>query len=160
MKIERTRVPGVLIFTPDVYKDDRGYFKETVNPFYQFKPVQGNMSVSHKGVIRGLHFQKNTAKLVWVAKGSIYDLALNPETGEWVGETLTADNHKQLLVPANFAHGFQALEDDTIVCYLMDQYYNPKTEGGFNPLVPTIEWPEADFHLSDKDASAAQYPGE
>lgn len=155
MKIERTKVPGIVIFTPDVYGDYRGYFKETLNKYMNFTPVQANQSISEKGVIRGLHYQKFTAKLVWVAKGSIYDVAVDPETGHWVGETLTADNHKQLLVPADFLHGFQALEDDTVVCYLMDQPYNQKTEGGYRP--DYVEWPLKDQIISDKDKSADQF---
>jgi len=152
MNITRTKLPGVMVFTPDVYEDDRGYFKETLNKYQLFKPVQANQSISKKGVIRGLHYQKDTAKLVWVARGSIYDVAVDPETGETVEIELTADNHKQLFVPANFAHGFQALEDDTVVCYLMDKPYNQRTEGGYNPRY--IDWPLADQIVSDKDAKA------
>lgn len=152
MLIERTKVPGVIILTPDVYKDDRGYFKETLNKYMNFIPVQANQSISSKGVIRGLHYQSHTAKLVWVAKGSIYDVAVDPETGAWHGEELSDQNHKQLLCPANFLHGFQALEDDTVVCYLMDQPYNQKTEGGYNP--DFIDWPIEDAVISEKDRNA------
>lgn len=152
MIIERTKVPGVLVITPDVYIDDRGYFKETLNKFMDFIPVQANQSHSSKGVIRGLHYQIDTAKLVWVAQGSIYDVAIDPKTGQYHGEVLSANNHKQLFVPKNFLHGFQALEDDTIVCYLMDKFYDAKTEGGFNPIY--IDWPLKEQKLSDKDKNA------
>lgn len=155
MKIERTSVSGVVIITPDVYEDDRGYFKETLNKYMGFTPVQANQSVSAKGVIRGLHYQKYTAKLVWVAKGSIYDVAIDPETGKWHGETLTADNHKQLYVPKDYLHGFQALEDDTVVCYLMDAPYNAKEEGGYNP--DYIDWPLLEQIVSEKDQNARQF---
>jgi dTDP-4-dehydrorhamnose 3,5-epimerase len=155
MLIERTKLPGVVIFTPDVYADDRGYFKETLNKYMNFTPVQANQSISKKGVIRGLHYQEGTAKLVWVAKGSIYDVAVDPETGDWVGVELSDTNHRQLLVPANFLHGFQALEDDTIVCYLMDQPYNQKTEGGYNPGL--VEWPLKEQIISDKDRNAHSF---
>jgi dTDP-4-dehydrorhamnose 3,5-epimerase len=157
MKIERTKLPGVMIFTPDVYSDDRGYFTETLNKWQGFKPVQANQSLSKKGVIRGLHYQKDTAKLVWVAKGSIYDVAVDPETGETVEVELTAENHKQLLVPVNFAHGFQALEDETVVCYLMDKPYNQRTEGGYNPNY--IDWPLEEKTISDKDTNAPELFG-
>lgn len=152
MLIERTKLPGVIIVTPDVYEDDRGYFKETLNKYMSFIPVQANQSISKKGVIRGLHYQKDTAKLVWVAKGSIYDVAVDPDTHEHIGVELTADNHKQLLVPANFLHGFQALEDDTVVCYLMNQPYNQKTEGGYNPDL--VDWPLKEKIISNKDRDA------
>lgn len=156
MNIRRTKVPGVLHITPDVFEDDRGYFSETLGRHLDFYPVQANMSKSKKGVIRGLHYQESTAKLVWVAKGSIYDVAVDPETGDWVGFELSADNHNQLLVPANYLHGFQALEDDTVVCYLMDRYYDHKTEGGFNP--EGIDWPLKEKILSDKDKNADRLP--
>lgn len=155
MKIERTKLSGVLVFTPDVFEDERGFFSETLNKHFDFKPVQANMSESKKGVVRGLHYQKDTAKLVWVAKGSIMDVAVDPDTGEWVGATLSADNHKQLLVPANFLHGFQALEDDTVVCYLMDKFYDQKAEGGYNP--ESIDWPILEMIISEKDMSAQNY---
>lgn len=156
MKIERTSVPGVVVFTPDVYEDGRGYFKETLNKYMDFNPVQANQSISAKGVVRGLHYQKDTAKLVWVAKGSILDVAVDPETGKHVEVELSDKNHKQLYVPPNYSHGFQALEDDTIVCYLMDKPYNQKTEGGYNPDL--IKWPLTPI-LSEKDKSARQFPG-
>lgn len=155
MKVERTRLPGVVVFTPDVYEDERGNFSEVVNRYNDFLPVQVNQSVSKKGVIRGLHYQKNTAKLVWVVKGAIHDVAFDSETGEWIGVELSAKNRKQLYIPPNFAHGFQALEDDTIVCYLMDEYYNAKTEGGYNPR--TVKWPLAEQIVSDKDKNAMEW---
>lgn len=157
MKIERTRVPGVVVIEPDVFSDDRGYFAETLGSYHNFIPVQTNQSKSKKGVIRGMHYQKGTAKLVWVARGSIYDVALNPVTKEWVGRKLTADNHEQLYVPADFAHGFQALEDDTIVCYAMDHFYSAKDEGGYNPLTCGFDWPIKEAILSDKDKNALNF---
>ncbi len=156
MKIERTKVPGVMIFTPDVYEDDRGYFMETLNKYQLFKPMQANQSLSAKGVIRGLHYQKNTAKLVWVAKGSIHDVAIDPATGNMHAETLSDKNHKQLLCPPNFLHGFQALEDDTVVCYLMDKPYNQRTEGGYNPNF-VEDWPLKDKIISEKDQNAPEF---
>lgn len=150
MNIIRTKLSGVAIITPDVYEDNRGYFKETLNKYYGFQPMQANQSVSSKGVIRGLHNQVGAAKLVWVVKGSIYDVAFHD--GEWVGETLTAENHKQLFIPGHMYHGFQALEDDTIVCYLMGDYYNAGLENAINPSV--IDWPLEEKIISEKDRNA------
>lgn len=152
MLIERTKVPGAVVITPDVYIDERGYFKETCSPYMNFVPAQGNQSYSHKGVIRGLHEQDGAAKLVWVVKGSIYDVVFNLETGKWDAVALTAENHKQLFVPENMYHGFQALEDDTIVCYMMSMYYDPNFEHSINPEF--IDWPLKRYILSEKDKNA------
>lgn len=152
MNIERTKIPRVVIITPDVYEDERGFFTETLNQYMDFKPVQANMSKSKKGVIRGLHRQWGAAKLVWVAKGSIYDVVYDSDTEQYVSETLSADNHKQMFVPHDMHHGFQALEDDTIVCYLMDSSYDQKSESGLNPN--RVEWPLKEQIISDKDSNA------
>lgn len=156
MRIERTSVPGVMIYTPDVYEDDRGFFQEISNQHYFFNPQQANMSYSKKGVIRGLHAQPHTAKLVWVAKGSILDLAYDPKTNKGVQVELSADNHKQLLVPAGMYHGMQALEDDTIVCYLMSNLYDPVNETALNPSL--VDWPIKEAIISDKDRNAPELP--
>ena len=155
MKIERASLYGVEIITPDVYKDDRGYFKETLNQHMRFEPKQSNQSVSKKGVIRGLHSQMGAAKLVWVAKGSIYDVAF--ADGKWVGVELSADNHKQLYIPSHIYHGFQALEDDTVVCYLMSDYYDSHLEHAYNPLSAGIDWPLAEKIISEKDRNAYKF---
>lgn len=152
MKIERTKLPGVVVFTPDRYSDKRGFFAETANQHYNFTPKQSNMSSSKRGVVRGLHIQPNTAKLVWVAEGSIYDVAYDAETDDYVGVELSAENGKQLLVPAGYHHGFQALEEGTVVCYLMDEYYDPKGESGLHPY--RIDWPIKEAIVSEKDAKA------
>lgn len=159
MKIKNKN--GVLIIEPQVYSDHRGYFKETYNDskfsvFGERKVYQANQSLSKKGVVRGLHYQQPAVcKLVWVARGSIFDVAFNLTTGEWVGETLSADNHKQLLCPVGFAHGFQALEDDTVVCYLMDGVHNPDGDYGISPL--SIPWPIKEIIISDKDKKAPKW---
>lgn len=153
MNIERTKLPGVVIITPDVYEDDRGFFMETLNKYMDFSPMQANMSRSKKGVIRGLHMQLGTAKLVWVAKGAIYDVAYDPSTQQYVGGILSSKNHKQMYVPHGFYHGFQALQNDTVVCYLMDDFYDNKTEHGINPS-RVKEWPLKEQIISDKDANA------
>lgn len=158
MIIERTKLPSVTIYTINAYSDERGAFMETVGKYHNFYPLQANMSISKKGVVRGLHYQKDTAKLVWVAKGAILDVAMDPDTGEKVEVELNDKNHKQLYVPPNFVHGFQALEDDTVVCYVMDKYYDPKTEGGYNPS--TIKWPLKATIISDKDKHAPTWSKE
>lgn len=152
MKIERTKLPGVVIFTPDVYEDNRGYFKETCNIYMNFYPAQANTSKSKKGVVRGLHMQKGVAKLVWVLRGAIYDVAYDSKTKKYVAGKLSARNHKQLYIPAGMYHGFQALTDGTIVCYLMDGYYDAKTEHGLNPN--RVKWPLKEQIISDKDSNA------
>lgn len=158
MKIQRTKLARVYHIIPDVFEDDRGFFSETLGKHLDFHPVQANMSKSKKGVIRGLHYQKDTAKLVWVAKGKIFDVAMDPDTGDYVGFELSDKNHAMLLVPANFSHGFQSLEKDTVVCYLMDKFYDPKTEGGYSPL--DIDWPLKRKIISKKDRNARKFPGE
>jgi len=154
MIVERTRVAGVVVITPEIYEDERGYFKEVINPYTNFDPVQINTSVSKKGVVRGMHAQPGVAKLVWVVKGSVLDVVMHPITGESHQEMLSAESHKQMLVPPDFFHGFQALEEDTIVCYAMSDYYNPYTEMGVSPL--SVEWPIDDLTVSKKDRDAPQ----
>lgn len=153
MKIERLNQPGVLLFTPDVYEDERGYFTETFNPHYGFKAVQANQSFSRQGVVRGLHFQKPaTCKLVWVSSGRILDVAFNLKTGEHISQILDASGQK-ILIPKGYAHGLQALED-SMVHYLMDVPYSPNGDYGIDPLI--IEWPLKPI-LSEKDANAPKH---
>lgn len=157
MKIERLKIPKAYLVTPDVYEDERGYFKETCNQFMDFAPVQSNTSFSKKGVIRGLHAQTSTAKLVWVVRGSIFDVVFDSETGKWEGIELSATNHKQLLIPGGKYHGFQALEDDTVVCYMMSMYYDPSYEHALNPEI--IDWPLEEQIISGKDRNADKFLG-
>lgn len=157
MKIERTKLPGVLLITPDRYFDERGFFQELSNRHYDFVPKQANYSLSNKGAIRGLHYQTDgIAKLVSVIKGKIYDVAFNLSTGDWMGFELGEDNHQQLLVPEGYAHGFQALGDDVVVCYLMSEYFNPKTDAGINPSA--VIWPLKKQIISQKDQGAPSWP--
>jgi dTDP-4-dehydrorhamnose 3,5-epimerase len=157
MKIERTKLPGVLLITPDAYYDERGFFQELSNRHYDFHPAQANYSLSKKGVIRGLHYQTDgIAKLVSVLKGKIYDVAFNLSTGDWQGFELSSENRQQLLVPHGYAHGFQSLEDDTMVVYLMDNYFNPQTDAGINPN--KVSWPLKKQIVSEKDKNAPEFP--
>ncbi len=144
MEVKKTKIDGLLIITPQVFGDDRGFFVETYNA-ERYKEmgvdvnfVQDNLSKSQKGVLRGLHFQNEPfaqGKLVQVVTGKVLDVAVDirkdsPTFGEYVSVELSAENKKQFWVPAGFAHGFVALEDDTIFSYKCTNVYNPESEGG------------------------------
>lgn len=161
MTIHQAKLHGVLIIEPNVFSDDRGSFREIINT-KKFdllnSPIkQVNMAVSKKGVIRGLHYQEPAvSKYLWVVRGSVYDVAYNIQSGEYHGEVLSAENGKQMLTPSGYAHGFQALEDDTVVCYVMDGTHNPDGDYSCDPTV--IDWPIKDYILSDKDKAAERLP--
>ncbi|MCF0132063.1 MAG: dTDP-4-dehydrorhamnose 3,5-epimerase [Pseudobutyrivibrio sp.] len=171
-------IEGLCIIEPTVYGDDRGYFVETYNKndmeaeglFYDF--VQDNQSASKKGVLRGLHFQKNFPqdKLVRVISGEVYDVAVDlrpdsPTFGKHAGILLTAENKKQFLVPKNFAHGFMVVSDYAEFCYKVTDFYHPNDEGGlaFDDPQINVQWPipegmtKADLILSDKDKVNASF---
>ncbi len=150
-------IEGLCVITPAVHGDNRGYFMETYSQrdmeengiFVNF--VQDNQSMSVKGVLRGLHFQKNypQTKLVRAIKGSVFDVAvdLRPGSatyGKWHGVLLTEENRKQFLVPRGFAHGFLVLSDTAEFCYKCDDFYHANDEGGlaWNDPAIGIEWPE------------------
>ena len=164
----KTDIEGVYIIEPTVYGDERGYFMETYSKSdfdeaglkYDF--VQDNQSSSKKGVLRGLHFQKNhpQAKLVRVLKGEVFDVAVdlreNSQTfGKWVGVLLSGDNKKQLMIPRGFAHGFLVVSDTAEFAYKCDDLYHPEDEGGliYNDEEVGIDWPKVDVELtfSEKD---------
>ena len=150
-------IEGLCVITPAVHGDNRGYFMETYSQrdmeeagiHIQF--VQDNQSMSTKGVLRGLHFQKQypQTKLVRAIKGSVFDVAvdLRPGSatyGKWYGVLLTEENKKQFLIPKGFAHGFLVLSDTAEFCYKCDDFYHPNDEGGLAWNDPTIgiQWPE------------------
>jgi len=150
-------IKGLCVITPAVHGDNRGYFMETYNERDMAESgidivfVQDNQSMSTKGVLRGLHFQKQypQTKLVRVIKGSVYDVAVDlrkdSETyGKWHGELLTEENKKQFLIPRGFAHGFLVISDVAEFCYKCDDFYHPNDEGGvaWNDPEIGIEWPE------------------
>ena len=153
----QTEIPGVVVIEPQVFGDDRGYFKETYQKD-QFAEagidkefVQDNQSRSTRGVLRGLHFQKNhtQGKLVRVTKGEVYDVAVdcrpNSATfGKWVGVTLSEDNKKMFYIPEGFAHGFLVLSDVAEFCYKCTDVYDPTSEGGIPYDDPTVnvQWPD------------------
>ncbi len=171
-------IKDLCIITPTVYGDERGYFVETYNKqdmeaaglYYDF--VQDNQSASKKGVLRGLHFQKNFPqdKLVRVIKGAVYDVAVDlrvgsPTFGKHAGILLTEENKKQFLVPKGFAHGFLVVSDYAEFCYKVTDFYHPNDEGGlmYNDPDIGVEWPipegmtESCLILSDKDKVNASY---
>ena len=150
-------IAGLCVITPAVHGDSRGYFMETYSqrdmaeagldiPF-----VQDNQSMSVKGVLRGLHFQKQypQTKLVRAIRGSVFDVAVDLRAGsatygKWHGELLTEENKKQFLIPKGFAHGFLVLSDTAEFCYKVTDFYHPGDEGGlaWNDPAIGIEWPE------------------
>ncbi|MBQ6149818.1 dTDP-4-dehydrorhamnose 3,5-epimerase [Candidatus Saccharibacteria bacterium] len=165
-KFEMTGIEGVYIIEPQVFGDERGYFMETYSE-EEFKEaglnynfVQDNQSSSRKGVLRGLHFQKEhpQAKLVRVISGEVFDVAVdlreNSDTyGKWVGVLLSADNKKQLMIPRGFAHGFLVVSGKAEFVYKCDDMYHPEDEGGVMYDSCGIEWPEINVEpiLSEKD---------
>ncbi len=167
MQIEKTILEGVLIITPKVFQDNRGYFYESFsnkdweeagldNNF-----VQDNQSLSGKGILRGLHFQAPPfaqGKLVRVIKGSVLDVAVDirkdsPTYGKHVAMELSETNFKMLWIPAGFAHGFLTLEDNTIFAYKCTDTYNKESEGGlmWNDPEINIDWGIENPILSSKD---------
>lgn len=149
-------IEGLCVITPAVHGDDRGYFMETYSARdmaeagMEYVFVQDNQSMSTKGVLRGLHFQKRypQAKLVRVIKGAVFDVAVDlragSETyGKWYGIELTEKNRKQFLIPRGFAHGFLVLSDTAEFCYKCDDFYHPDDEGGlaWNDPEIGIVWP-------------------
>ena len=150
-------IEGLCVITSDVHDDSRGYYVETYNKNEMEEAdldltfVQDNESMSIKGFLRGLHFQKQypQTKLVRVVKGEVFDSAVyirnESETyGQWHGELLTEENKKQFLIPRGFAHGFLVLADTTVFCYKCDDYYHSNNEGGmaWNDPEIGIAWPK------------------
>lgn len=159
IKVEKNvgGIEGLCVITPAVHGDARGYFMETYNQHDMEEAgihvnfVQDNQSCSTKGVLRGLHFQKQypQTKLVRAIKGRVFDVAVDLRTdsetyGKWYGIELTEENKKQFLIPRGFAHGFLVLSDIAEFCYKCDDFYHPNDEGGLAWNDPTIGivWPE------------------
>jgi len=169
VKISETELPGVLLLEPKRFGDDRGFFMELFQekryaeagipgPF-----VQDNFSRSAKGILRGLHFQQPHAqgKLVQVFAGAVYDVAVDirrgsPTFGRWVGMELSADNRRQLWVPAGFAHGFCVLSESADFHYKCTDFYSPTSEHciAWNDPDLGIPWPVKSPLLSPKDSAA------
>lgn len=149
-------IEGVYIIETGVFGDNRGYFMETYN-YNDFKSagldevfVQDNKSKSKRGVLRGLHFQKNYSqgKLVRVEKGNVFDVVVDLREksstyGKWIGVTLSEENRKQFYIPKGFAHGFLVLSDEAEFCYKCTEFYHPEDENGiiWNDPDINIKWP-------------------
>ena len=169
IKVTPCDIEGLYIIEPSVFGDERGYFMETYNQ-NDFKEagldmvfVQDNQSMSVKGVLRGLHFQKQypQGKLVRVVRGRVFDEAVDLRSGsrtygKWFGVELTAENKKQFYIPEGFAHGFLVLSDEAEFCYKCTDFYRPGDEGGmaWDDAEIGIEWPIEDgmkLIISEKD---------
>lgn len=166
MKCYSTVLPDVKIIEPTVYEDSRGFFLETWNAAHYAQQgitanfVQDNLSLSSKGVLRGLHYQQPNpqGKLVYVLQGEVFDVAVDirygsPTFGQWVGVVLSALNRRQLYVPEGFAHGFCAVSDTVLFAYKCTAFYSPSSEKGvcWNDPALNIKWPISEPILSDKD---------
>ncbi len=166
MQVEQTKLEGVLLVTPQVFGDDRGFFMETYNREKALENglpgefVQDNHSKSSRGVLRGLHYQHPQwqGKLVRTVQGEIYDVAVDirvgsPTYGEWVGYYLNDENKQQLYVPAGFAHGFCVTSETAEVVYKCTSIYAPEQEGSllWNDSDIGIDWPVETPNLSPKD---------
>ena len=169
MKVTPFQIPDVLLIVPDVYEDDRGYFFEAWQQerygreVTRLAFVQDSLSVSRRGVLRGLHLQHphEQGKLVTALAGAAFDVAVDvrrgsPTFGRWVAAELSAANRRQMWIPAGFAHGFQALQDGTVFCYKCTDVYHPECERTLRFSDPAIgvAWPLANPVVSPRDASA------
>lgn len=162
-------IEGLYVIEPTVFKDERGYFLETYNQNDMKEAgldmvfVQDNQSMSTRGVLRGLHFQKQfpQGKLVRVVRGKVFDVAVDLRSdsktyGKWFGVELSAENMKQFYIPEGFAHGFLVLSDEAEFCYKCTDFYHPGDEGGlaWNDPEIGVEWPleeGVDLIISEKD---------
>lgn len=171
IKVEKNvgGIEGLCVITPAVHGDSRGYFMETYNENdmreagFDIHFVQDNQSASTRGVLRGLHRQKNfpQTKLVRCIVGSVYDVAVDLRQGSktygmWYGVELTSENKKQFLIPKGFAHGFLVLSDYAEFCYKCDDFFHPDDEAGipYNDLAIGVHWPipeNMQIKLSEKD---------
>lgn len=169
MEVIKTDIEGVVIIEPRIFKDSRGYFFESYSKREfdeKVRPidfVQDNESMSTRGVMRGLHFQRPPfaqSKLVRCIKGSVLDIAVDirkgsPTYGKYVSCLLTEENHRQFFVPRGFAHGFAVMSDIAVFQYKCDNYYHPEADGGISILDASlgIDWGITidDAILSDKD---------
>jgi len=170
MQVEATAIPGVLIITPRVFSDPRGFFFESYSRkrFQEHSIdtvfVQDNHSRSARGTLRGLHFQLPPVaqvKLIRVVRGAIWDVAVDiragsPTFGQWVGVELSAENYRQLYIPIGFAHGFCVLSDEAEVLYKTSDFYSPSHEKGiaWNDPALNVAWPVDEPILSARDQRA------
>ena len=169
MKVIQTDLPGCVVIEPRVFGDDRGYFFESFNheklAAHGLQPrfVQGNVSSSSQGVLRGLHYQwpRPQGKYVSVVEGEVWDVAVDirrgsPYFGRWTGVVLSAQNRRHLWIPEGFAHGFVTLSERAIFTYLCTDTYDASADANIRWDDPqlAIDWPVSAPSLSDKDARA------
>jgi dTDP-4-dehydrorhamnose 3,5-epimerase len=169
MKVLETDLPGCLMLEPQVFGDDRGFFYESFNrdklAAIGLAPefVQGNVSSSARGVLRGLHYQwpKPQGKLVSVLEGEVWDVAVDirrgsPTFGRWTAAVLSAENKRHFWIPEGFAHGFVTLTERALFTYLCTATYDRDADAGirWNDAGLAIDWPASAPLLSDKDAKA------
>jgi dTDP-4-dehydrorhamnose 3,5-epimerase len=177
MKVTHLSIPDLLLIEPKIFKDERGLFFESFNKktFNEATNtnilfVQDNHTESLRGVLRGLHYQKNPmaqAKLVRVTEGEVFDVVVDlrhqsPTFGQWLSTILSKDNQRQLFVPEGFAHGYLTLSDHATVLYKVSQFYSPAHEGSirWDDTTLNINWPKADrFMVSTKDSNAISFDG-
>lgn len=174
MKVIETEIEGLLILEPRVFKDERGSFTETFNNLTftnavgkEVVFVQDNQSISKKGVLRGLHFQNPPyaqGKLVRVVKGSVLDVAVDIRAssssyGKYVAVELSDVNGRQFWIPPGFAHGFVALEENTIFAYKCTELYHPESEGciRWNDRSLNINWIMQSVKVSEKDSEGIEF---
>ncbi|MGY1410368.1 MULTISPECIES: dTDP-4-dehydrorhamnose 3,5-epimerase [unclassified Luteimonas] len=169
MKLVETGLPGCVVIEPKVFDDERGFFYESFNrdrlAAHGLSPafVQGNVSRSARGVLRGLHYQwpRPQGKYVSVLEGEVWDVAVDirggsPNFGQWAAVLLSAENRRHVWIPEGFAHGFVVLSEQALVSYLCTATYDPSADAGirWNDADLAIDWPLADPQLSPKDARA------
>lgn len=175
MKVIETKIPDVKVIEPQVFEDERGFFFESFNHKkfeeaigYSVSFVQDNHSKSSKGVLRGLHYQlppHGQGKLVRVVQGEVFDVAVDirkssPSFGQWVGETLSAENKKQLWIPEGFAHGFLTLSETAEFLYKTTDYYAPNAERAiiWDDMTVGINWGnKINPTIAHKDAQADKF---
>jgi dTDP-4-dehydrorhamnose 3,5-epimerase len=173
MKKILTSLSGCVIVEPAVFEDERGFFFEAFNlsrpngAFDGFNAHQINVSRSSRNVLRGLHFQdpEPQGKLVWVLEGEVFDVAVDlrkdsPTFGQWEGVTLSAKNHRQLLIPEGFAHGFQVTSDNATFCYVCTRPYRREFDQviHYADAQLSIDWPNPHTAIvSAKDAVAPNF---
>ena len=169
MKVIRTELDGILIVEPNVFEDARGFFMEAwhhekyAEAGIRERFVQDNVSMSKRGVLRGLHFQNpgEQGKLVSVLEGTVFDVAVDlrmdsPTFKRWIGVNLSSENRRQLYIPPGYAHGFTVLSEEALFVYKCTQYYRREYEHALRWDDPEIgiDWPGEKHLMSEKDLAA------